>query len=1030
MRLGARTGAPWARALLLLGLLPGLAHAGAKVETDAEGSVLTVDGRPFFVRGMNWDHYPVGTNYTYSLWAQPDAEVEAVLRREMPLLRAMGVNALRVNDDIPARWVRWIYEEYGIYTMVNPLFGRYGIELDGRWIPNVDYSDPAQRAAIRERTLASVERYKGTPGLLLYLLGNENNYGLEWTSFEIGQLPEGERQAARARSLYSLYGEVVDAVHVADPEHPVAIANGDVQYLSLVKELVPHLDIFGTNVYRGRSAGDLYQVVHDTLGVPVMYTEFGADAFDARHMREDALTQARYAVAQWAEVYEQSRGQGKVGNAIGGFHFQWSDGWWKYKQDSNLDVHDPTASWSNGGYPEDWAEGRNNMNEEWFGICAKGPPDASGMTPLYPRPAYYALQSLWRLDPYAPGTDAAAVAAAVKAADPAVYLPTYETALAAGQAATHTRAWIRDLRLDSWQYLSRDPRDADRPSFDHTESLTLDVGVRPTSGLEAHAAVNVLGNVAENMMDEIAYETRGRDLVAAGPDGLDLSALERVRLYQAGASWETSWFRLQLYHRTGHFHWGYEGDQFGLYREANYGVWTDVYDADAPSGVELHGKRAFEGLSLAMGPQVYWGANPTVIGKYTRRTGPFTWTLMHQEDLAAQAEVTSSAAIPVPMGRKSTLGVELARGPWELQLGGIVAGTEHLGRSYEAVVPAGEGQSYSDSGYHVLTDEIRLFDTLGARAKLSLESGRIHGYVLGDYRGLVAAGGPDAAITFTNWSLRDSGSGNVLLGLAGVAVDVGRLQIAPNLLVQRPLVGPLPAIPAEWDGEHAWYNPAVVPRNVVDDPFVVDGNRETVGGELLLVWDPTPATWFWAWDTAAKEDAPLAGALDLVYRRQPTSRDAALGFTADGTLFTFSDAPPAADTWDLSLRLIGRLAPETRLLTTVYAGQGQSTGDDPRLVIRYGANATLWVRTSALRLAAAFDDWGPYDYHRTFNLTYPFQGLVDLSTGVHGLRLPMAGTRLGLRGKVRTFDEHSPDADTLGVSGAQYEIASYLRVGL
>ena len=61
-----------------------------------------------------------------------------------------------------------------------------------------------------------------------------------------------------------------------------------------------------------------------------MFTEFGADAFDARRGREDDVTQARYLVAQWREIYEQSAGKGKVGNAIGGFVFQWSDGWWKY----------------------------------------------------------------------------------------------------------------------------------------------------------------------------------------------------------------------------------------------------------------------------------------------------------------------------------------------------------------------------------------------------------------------------------------------------------------------------------------------------------------------------------------------------------------------------------------------------------------------------------------------------------------------------------------------------------------------------
>lgn len=1024
--------------MILLALLSGSAAAvepaatepAVSVQTDTAGSVLLVDGAPFLVRGMNWDHSPIGTNYRYSLWTQDDAVIERVLEREMPLLRAMGVNAIRQYDDIPPRWVAWIHERYGIRTMVNPLFGRYGLQIDGRWVPNVDYSDPAHRKAIRDATMAAVERFKSTPGVLMYVLGNENNYGLSWSSFEIEQLPVGERDTARARYLYSLYGEVVDAIHAADPAHPVAIANGDAQYIDLIAAEVPNLDIFGTNVYRGASARDLYAVVHDKLGVPVLYTEFGADAFDARANREDALTQARYLLDQWTDLYQHVRGQ-PVGNAIGGFVFQWSDGWWKYKQDERLDVHDTNASWSNGGYAEDWAEGRNNMNEEWFGICAKGPLDTDGTYPLYPRPAYYALQQVWSLDPYEPALTGAAIAERVGAVDPAVYLPTYQTAAAAGASTLLSRAYVRDLRLDVWTFLTRDTRTGEAATFDHTESATADLGVRPAPGVEGHVAVNVLGNVASNPIDAIRYESRGRALVQAGPDGLDLSALERVRLYQAGLSWDNPLFHLDLYHRTGHFHWGYEGDAFGFYRDAYYGDAIDVYDADAPSGVEIHGKQALEGAALAFGPQVYWGANPTVIAKYRRATGPLTWTVIHQEDVAAQAQVTSSRAIPQPVGRKSALSLETGAGAFKLQLGGILAGTEHLGETYTEVVPAAEGgESYSDSGYHVLKDTVRMADTLGARAKVSVEAGRLHAYALGTYRGLVAGGGPDPTTTFTGWSLKDGGSGNVIAGLAGVAVDVGTLQIAPNALVQQPLVGPLPSIDARWDGSTGWFNPAITPRNIVDDPFVVDSNRRTVGGELLLVLDPTPATWFWSWDQAAQEDAPLAGALDLTYRHQPTSRDATIGFTEDGTLFTFAASPPAANVWDATLKLVGHPARDVRVLATLYAGQGQSTGQDARLVFRYGADATLWWKQSALQLIGRVNDWGPYDYYRTFNLTYPLQTAADLSTGLNGLRLPLAGTRLGLRGTLRTLDAYSPDADTRGDSGAEYELATYLRVGL
>jgi hypothetical protein len=50
----------------------------------------------------------------------------------------------------------------------------------------------------------------------------------------------------------------------------------------------------------------------------------------------------------------------------------------------NLDIHDNNASWFNGGYALDVQGTDNNMNEEWFGICAKGPTNARGLYDLYP----------------------------------------------------------------------------------------------------------------------------------------------------------------------------------------------------------------------------------------------------------------------------------------------------------------------------------------------------------------------------------------------------------------------------------------------------------------------------------------------------------------------------------------------------------------------------------------------------------------------------------------------------------------------
>ena len=77
-----------------------------EVVTDDSGSRLQVDGRDFMVFGMNWGYMPIGQNYTYDLWSKPDDIIEAALAKEMPLLQAMGVNAIRHYVGMPPRWVR------------------------------------------------------------------------------------------------------------------------------------------------------------------------------------------------------------------------------------------------------------------------------------------------------------------------------------------------------------------------------------------------------------------------------------------------------------------------------------------------------------------------------------------------------------------------------------------------------------------------------------------------------------------------------------------------------------------------------------------------------------------------------------------------------------------------------------------------------------------------------------------------------------------------------------------------------------
>lgn len=376
------------------------------IDKNNTGIKLKVNGNDLMINGMNWDYFPIGTNYSYNLWDKKDSIIQQALDYEMKLLKNMGVNAIRVYTGIPKKWIEYIYTNYGIYTMLNHTFGRYGLTLKGAWVPNTEYADAGTRELLLKEVKQLAAEYKDTRGLLLFLLGNENNYGLVWQGAETKDIPVADRKSTKQkRALYKLFNEAALAIKTKDNAHPVALCNGDLQYLDLIAQECAAVDILGINVYRGISFGNVFERVKKEYGKPLLFTEFGADAFNTISQKENQQPQAYILKENWKEIYANAAGMGKTGNCIGGFTFQFSDGWWKFEQTKNLDIHDANASWVNGGYGFDFVKGKNNMNEEWFGICAKGPADSKGLYPLFPRTAYYTLKEVHQFNPYAEGTN-------------------------------------------------------------------------------------------------------------------------------------------------------------------------------------------------------------------------------------------------------------------------------------------------------------------------------------------------------------------------------------------------------------------------------------------------------------------------------------------------------------------------------------------------------------------------------------------------------------------------------------------------
>lgn len=1035
--------------------------AQVTIESNNSGQRLKVNGKDFMINGMNWDYFPIGTNYNYSLWNQSESVIKQALDDEMSLLQNMGVNSIRVYSGIPKKWIEYVYDNYGIYTMLNHTFGRYGLTIDGVWTPVTKYSDKKTQDLLLSEVKKMAEDYKNTRGLLLFLLGNENNYGLFWAGSETEDFPDEEDKKRevgekRGRPMYKLMNDASKAIKSINPNHPVAICNGDVLFLEIIADECPDVDIYGTNVYRGKSFGDLFDKVKKEYGKPVLFTEFGSDVFNARNGEEDQQAQAYYAKHNWKEIYENAAGLGKAGNAIGGYTFQFSDGWWKFGQTKNLEIHDTNASWSNGGYQFDFLEGENNMNEEWFGICAKGPTNNKGNYTLYPRAAYYTLKEVHQFNPYEGQKsltdvknhfdDIMLVDAALRARGDKAALGSNETS-----KIRFSRLTAEFTTFNTGGSLITTPETADpngnsypnKLGFDHMQSYFIGVEGNPASNMRAEVTFNVLGNVAENPIDEIFYENVGRRATFVGVDGANetnvvVNDAQRLRVYQAEFEWNEKEFDLKGFYRTGHYHWGYEGDFFGLYPEANYGPNLDIYNGEV-SGVEFEAKGALKGLKIAAGPQLWWGANPTALLKYQRKFGQWDVTGIYHRDFNTNVRYDEtgrrilnqnqvrSGVIPPWATERATLAIERKFGKFGIAIGGIWGGNPLNGSSY---------QDINDAGV-VVVDKIKSSDNWGGKFKLTYLGGKFNWYGQGSYLGLVAGGGADQTQTFTGWKLKDSGSGNMANVLSGLTYSFGNFQVAPNFMYQSPLIA---AIPNNYGG------PARL-RNFIDDPFAVrNGNREMYGYEMLLTYDPTPGSWMYQWDNDREEDAIFAMNLGFVYRRLPTTMDAHIGFLADRSFFAFPNSAPAEDLWEVNSRMVSKISPELGLIANFYVGNGQGNGESTRTIDRFGFDVRTIYNKWKFMYALKINDWGPFDYHRDFNLTFPVQTMLDVSLSLgkqDWFILP--NTRIGVRGTWRGLDQFSPRYSPNATAefqtdptispvgfpdGSEWELRTYIQINI
>ncbi len=982
-----------------------------QVVHDAQGWKLQVDGSDFNVKGVVWSYTPIGENFTYDLWSQPDSVIRHTIDTDMTLMKNMGVNTIRVFSVVPPRWIEYIYNQYGIYTMVNDLFGRYGVTVDGRWQFPTNYADPDTRKYLLAEAKKTFETYKDTPGVLLYMLGNESNYGLDWSSAATENLPSGEANTIKAKALYSLMGQALAMGKKIDPHHPMGLVNGDLGYLNLIRDLVPDLDILGVNTYRGpKSYAGFYNSIAKILNKPFVYTELGADAYNVATNQEDQKDQAELIASQWKEIYQEAYGKGEAANCLGGYVFEWMDEWWKNGMTTGLSTHDTEGTWTNGAYAFDAIPGKNNMNEEWFGLCSLSQKTEQGIPVRLPRMSYYLLKQLWTLDLYTSNKqdiDQAFQNLQVQDGNfqaKALALEFYD-----GTTNPHPVFEVHGS-IESRTYLKGDDHAWSQnglTGLTAQDQTTTKLGVtfNPSEGVSGSVVVRLLPNqVSNNPIYDIPDPIESAALLS----GNTTYVVQPIELYQATLNYKSTLLDATFHYHDGHADWGNQGDFFGLLPETFDLFHMDKGGSKAPLGLEFHSPTVLPDLTIYAGPEIYWGANPSIFLKYTYNIPQGSLTLIHDEEVSPYLGPEELPTIGVSGGAPAQTDAQKHADRWTsldfnynfphlftLETGALMARYDRVASSQFTYTTV--------SGNTITTGkEFSLADSFAGKIRFTTtDLPYVQAMVQYIYAGLLAD--THAAVSHDGSQLYDSGSGNrseFKVSLTGI---YGDFSLTGTGLYRVPLVGPLNQTSL-----------GVTPRNPLVDSFTVWDNREALQAEALFTWNPSGATYFYDWNNPDREAAPLAASLGLLYNFHLGPTDASSFLAADNYhIYAFTAGLPAVDnTYSFLARVTGRPAPGLRINLTGQVADQQATGVNSSNVApvvqfwKTGAQVA-WDRLY-FEGNYASNAWGPFDWMRQFGINYPTQWMVGVAYGLKPISFLTDSDRIGLRFYERSYGSSTP----------------------
>ena len=304
------------------------------------------DGSPFFVQGVCYQPTPIGNNNTlYEPYGDYfTANYAAIYQRDLPRVRAMGANVLRVYG----------WKSSQSHTDFLDRCYNHGVSqvfvLLNSWInPGTDWSNSSAVAALAQQFVALDANVANHPAVLGIVIGNEVN---------------SQNGNSTNPAFWAAMNTIAQAVKTANPARLVSIAITDAT--AQVRDFnasLPKLDFWCIQVYRQPTFGSFFTDYAAASTKPLIVTEFGLDAYDHANNREypdNAAFVGDRLAALWGDVFNAALGPGAVSS--GACVFEYTDEWYKFSGPGSGDLRHDAGGWAAPWFPDGYGD------EEWWGL--------------------------------------------------------------------------------------------------------------------------------------------------------------------------------------------------------------------------------------------------------------------------------------------------------------------------------------------------------------------------------------------------------------------------------------------------------------------------------------------------------------------------------------------------------------------------------------------------------------------------------------------------------------------------------------